>query len=83
MDIVDARSGRLISVGRLVAVGSDTDDWYTITAVRFRSPLTRTAVIRRYNGQCQEVVMPVKLFPKLLYGPDFPSDSVVAAVYPS
>jgi hypothetical protein len=83
VDIVDARSGRLITIGRPVAVGTDPDDWYTITAVRFRSPLTRTAVVKRHNGQRQEVVMPVKLFPKLLYGPDFPSDSVVAAIYPS
>jgi hypothetical protein len=82
MNIVDARSGEIVRVGTPVRVGSDPTDWYTIIGVRFRSLFTRTAIVMRHDGKQERVTMPVKLFPKLIYGSRFPV-SGVTAIYPS
>lgn len=83
MDIVDARTGQLVTLGQVMKNSPDPSDWYSILRVRYRTLFTRTAEIMRHDGTRQEVVMPVKVWPKWTYGPEFPSNSVVAAIYPS
>lgn len=83
MKIVDARSGKLVEIGKPVKNGPDPDDWYTIMRIRFRTLLTRTAEVIRYDGRREQVTCPVKVLPQLTYGPRFPTRDAFAIVYPS
>jgi len=83
VDIVDARNGQLVKIGKPVTYGGDPNDDYTILVVHWRSPFTRTATVLRRDGRHDEVTMPVKLFPRLTYGPQFPSGDMMVAIYPS
>lgn len=83
MRIVDARSGRVVEIGKPVKNGRDPEDWYTIMSVRFRTLLTRTADVVLHDGSRQKVTCPVKLWPRLTYGERFPLADTFVLVYPS
>jgi hypothetical protein len=81
--IVDARSGKVVEIGKPVKNGSDPEDWYTILRVNFRTLLTRTAVVVRHDGRREKVTCPVKVLPRLTHGLRFPVRDTFALIYPS
>lgn len=82
--IVDSRSGRVVRVGQQVRNGPDTDDWYTIARVLPGERwLSRTAVVVRHDGSTTVIPMPVKIFPRLTYGPAFPVGGWRCCIFPS
>lgn len=83
MRIVDARSGKVVQIGKPVKNGPDPDDWYTILRVSYRTLLSRTATVVRHDGRREEVACPVKVLPRLMYGPRFPIADAAAIIYPS
>ena len=83
MRIVDARSGKIVEIGKPVKNGSDPDDWYTILRIGYRTLLSRTAVVVRHDGRREKVTCPVKVLPWRTYGPWFPVRDMFTLIYPS
>lgn len=80
--VVDARSGKLVSVGETVSYPDNPISGWQLLSVE-EGIFSADVVIMSCGGRVEVVPSPVKWFPRLTYGPQFPVGGLRAVVFPS
>lgn len=83
LPIVDARTGRVVRPGEQVRAGDDPADWYVIEMVGSKSWRSVLLAMVFGDGRTATVEAPIKYFPKLTYGRDFPVGGFRIIMVPS
>ena len=79
--IVDARTGKIIRIGEFVRGGPEQDAGFVIECLH--TGVLRAKAVTRTRLGLGVVECPIRYFPRLTYGPEFPADGLRAAIFPS
>ena len=86
MPMVDARSGKVVQLGEKIVYDAKTGEGSRVEAFH-AGIFSATARVRTWGLDGKErvavVPVPIRYFPKLIYGPQFPVDGLRVAILPS